>query len=365
MLRRKATLRVIRSVNPWLWILLAYMFISTFWSPFPFISFKRYIQNVGIAIIGISAVMTTDRPFRLLTTLRPALTIMFMMCIVTVFANPTVGIGFNGDWRGMYSHHNNFAVLCLLTAIISIFLFRETKHAWFSGILFILSIISLYQTHSTTGALVFVTGIFIVIIYNIKTLIKKELSVTALFSILLVATMGMMLNEIIGLPFQEIASSLTGSMGKDTTLTGRVYLWELMNVEISKHPWFGIGYGGFWLGTTGQSKVILSQSNWVMGSAHNGYLDIINELGYVGFALTLALLITHCAQILKLGSIHRKEALFLIIIYFVVIIHNFSESTMLRRGNLLWIVLLASIIETDYLLSKVHPGQVNKRRFRH
>jgi len=48
-------------------------------------------------------------------------------------------------------------------------------------------------------------------------------------------------------------TAIANALGRDVTLTGRTSIWAVVLDKISKHPWLGYGYKGFWLGMEGES----------------------------------------------------------------------------------------------------------------
>jgi O-antigen ligase len=62
--------------------------------------------------------------------------------------------------------------------------------------------------------------------------------------------------------------------------------------ELWKRPILGFGYQAFWLGLKGESaNVLLTPGHASVGNAENGLLQMWLELGGIGTALTLFLLI--------------------------------------------------------------------------
>jgi O-antigen ligase len=64
------------------------------------------------------------------------------------------------------------------------------------------------------------------------------------------------------------------------TLSGRLPLWESLWSVLSKHLWFGLGFGAFWSPKTVQAFA----SHWTPTATHNGYLELIADVGLVGLA---------------------------------------------------------------------------------
>jgi O-antigen ligase len=76
-------------------------------------------------------------------------------------------------------------------------------------------------------------------------------------------------------------SSASEALGRDETFTGRTWIWEAVIPEFKHMPWLGHGFQSFW--TTEWRAMVFG-----MPYAHNGYLDILLELGVVGLALYTA-----------------------------------------------------------------------------
>ncbi|MGO7785777.1 O-antigen ligase family protein, partial [Rhizobium ruizarguesonis] len=71
------------------------------------------------------------------------------------------------------------------------------------------------------------------------------------------------------------------ALGKDATLTGRVPLWELVDLEISDRWMFGYGYQAFWTVANPEATRIWLKIGWASPHAHNGYRDILLSFGII------------------------------------------------------------------------------------
>jgi exopolysaccharide production protein ExoQ len=74
------------------------------------------------------------------------------------------------------------------------------------------------------------------------------------------------------------------------TLTGRTELWSELMTYVGARPLAGYGFEGFW-GPTHTASVALSLG-WVVPHAHNGYIEMLLDLGVVGLVLFLAVLLS-------------------------------------------------------------------------
>ena len=96
---------------------------------------------------------------------------------------------------------------------------------------------------------------------------------------------------------------------KDSTLTGRTYVWGVARRLIAEKPWFGHGFSAFWrpgnLDAEGLWRYagITSRSGF---NFHNSTLEVGVDLGYVGMALFLGTLVV--AGLLGLWRLIRRPS---------------------------------------------------------
>jgi O-antigen ligase len=77
------------------------------------------------------------------------------------------------------------------------------------------------------------------------------------------------------------------TLGRDPTLTGRIPLWEELFGSIAAQPFLGFGYSGFWNADSRRVQYLWQVITWNAPNAHNGYIDLILQLGIVGLLLYL------------------------------------------------------------------------------
>jgi O-antigen ligase len=138
-------------------------------------------------------------------------------------------------------------------------------------------------------------------------------------------------------------------------LTGRTFLWQLIAEQIQRHPWLGAGYGGFWVYNGKAYDSVISQLDWGPPSqAHNGYLDILNDIGIIGFAIFATLIVNHVRNLYRLHVLQRDDIVFFhAALIFAAILINFAESSFLRYTDFWWILVCISIIEVHVQLRRV------------
>jgi exopolysaccharide production protein ExoQ len=130
-------------------------------------------------------------------------------------------------------------------------------------------------------------------------------------------------------------SSLLELFGRNATLTGRTDLWSLC-LTLVTNPLVGAGYESFWLGSR-----LEKMWHYIPGvnQAHNGYLEIYLNLGWIGVLLLVTFLISGYRNIIR--AVRRGEpAGSLRLAFFVVaLVANCTEAGF-KMMHPMWIALL-------------------------
>jgi exopolysaccharide production protein ExoQ len=116
--------------------------------------------------------------------------------------------------------------------------------------------------------------------------------------------------------------------GKDLTFSGRTNIWYLLKLHIRQHPVLGSGYEAYWIGPVPSSPSydMLNQLFFYPTEGHNGYLDVINDLGYVGGACLLAYFIVYLRQGLNLMRLEKARGALYLALIFRAFLADMSES---------------------------------------
>jgi O-antigen ligase len=112
---------------------------------------------------------------------------------------------------------------------------------------------------------------------------------------------------------------VASSMGRDSTLTGRTDIWREFLPMAMKRPLLGHGFGGFW--TDERFRL-----EWV-NSVHNGYLEVILHLGFVGLVLVSLFLLSCCQRAREIMTDDFYWGSFWVCFLLMSIVHNIGESS--------------------------------------
>lgn len=339
-----------RFAVPWSWvpipylILLAYALLSVAWAEQPLVSAKRAVQLLGVLFVALALVRHRKDGDAFNLFAGPGL--IFLLLGVLAIAVPFLSFDPDGNYKGFTFTKNVWGQFALLMALVFMFLALSKHKPRLNWWLFALASASLFATRSATTITIYVVAISIVFFWVASKRYGSKIQIAALATsiVSLAAMFGYFLLQ--GeLPFDTVLEAGLGSVGKDVTLTGRTDLWRMMGYEIARHPWLGAGFGGFWLGLEGPSFTIVRFFSWRPGQAHNGYIDVVNELGYVGLVLLLIALVVHLRNIYWISQRGDSlTAVFHLAILVSALLLNVSETNFMRTTHLWWVILTTSII---------------------
>jgi O-antigen ligase len=123
---------------------------------------------------------------------------------------------------------------------------------------------------------------------------------------------------------------ITALTGKDMWSSGRAEIWAVLSDHIRYHPFLGTGYGAYWtagpvVGTDAYA-FMWRMGSFYPGTAHNGYLDIVNDLGFAGLVILIAYVIAYVWQSLQLLGIDRHQGALYLALFIQQAITNLSET---------------------------------------
>lgn len=345
---RTRALPTVLGFNPLILVFLLYLGTSVAWSQAPDVTLRRTVSVWGPALFAFYLICRFDLP----TLLRITSLALGLAGIGSLFygiAMPDQGImhdespELTGAWCGLYTHKNSLGQAMLGSAIINLALWRLTKDKVALAGLGLATLLIVLSRSTTSLILVSVAATlpFVQRFMRSSAKIQYVVFVLVLISISAIA--------LIGTSAENVVVELTG---KDLTFSGRVDLWDLVLSKIAEKPLLGYGYGAFWLNEVGESGKINAALDLMYDTAHNGYLDLMLDLGVVGLILFFIVFLSYFVSFFKEYFIHQKEEYFWGFSFlFIQLIYNFFEGNFVKLNSLYWILFLFAI--TSYHMSFV------------
>jgi len=339
-----------RAVPPLLVVLLAWCFLSIFWSAVPDVTLRRAILA---AILVISTLLSVDligapRAFllwRMVLAIILAVNWLSIPLIATAVHLPgEVDPSLIGDWRGLYAQKNSAGAVCALTALLFLFT-RNGRRNWIGWLIAAASLAFLVMTRSKTALALFPLALAAGLAYRASW--RDGLS-RAIFlcAALLAATAAVAL--LLG-NWERVARLLDDP----ASFTGRAEIWQAIIAYMRDHLFLGAGFGT--MAHTGAPSPLhdYARGNWVetIADSHSGYLQILAATGAIGLGLALlALVADPISRFWRLDPAHAGFKALLFAIFIFVLAHNFMETDFLESDSSVWfafLVMLASLRGQD------------------
>jgi exopolysaccharide production protein ExoQ len=280
----KTTKKTVSLVIKWiagdifLGLFLLTMTLSGFWSQTPDITFRAIGAMWGITLVSIyvGKVYSWVEIYGLLRWLTGLLAFF-----VLVKTNPSP----DGCWTGFFGHKNPFSFQMANTASLWIlYAVKERKYRYLSLFITLIALVGLQKGCSGASRILTVV---LICLWSYLALIKKLPVKWAFlcFILFLVGSIGISI-----LVLNNLEAIIVDGLKKDMTLTGRTDFWPLIIERINQnHPLFGYGVAGFWQSWRGLENpaygIIVVKSGFVPPHSHNGFIDLLCELGWVGLLL--------------------------------------------------------------------------------
>jgi O-antigen ligase len=301
--------------------------LSALWSDYSFMSFKRSFQLLVIFLVIVEALIDID-PKTLLLQLKIIVSAyLFLSVYAGRFIPAAIDPAF-GTWRGIEIQKNHLgqtSIYCILTAIVFYSFDKTRLSKLYDFMLMFLSVYLIYKAHSSTGILVLSMIIFVGLIFQIESIFSKFGFGRSFLLLLFLFLLGF---AFIFLIFaSDIFSLIPGYFGKDMTLSGRSDIWKFAWDDIEKKFLLGYGFATYWVMGTPRIEIFASYfEGFKVNQAHNGFIEIMLQLGVVGAILFLFLIAAYGYRMVKVNSNLA------ILIFVAILTLNYTESALFKVG---------------------------------
>lgn len=356
LVRRRVSLSTFMSANVWLAAFLGYAALSILWSDFPFVAFKRWGKVLGHPIMILVIATEPDPRAALKCLMKRAAFVLIPVSITFIKYYPELGRGFD-PWSGeststgITMDKSALGQDCLIFGFFFAWHFlttltrpkgraRRNELTLSLGFLAMIGWV-LYMARSTTSTMTLVLGISIVLLLRRGLIDKKRIGAYLATGVVLFAVVEWLFG---------VSASVINALGKDATLTGRTELWEDV-LKFNVNPIFGAGFESFWLGP--RIEWFWAKYWWRPNQAHNGYIEMYLNLGWLGVILLLG----------WLGSVFRKAnvsllrdfefGMFRMGLLLIIVVVNYTEATFKALHPLLFVFYIIAI---DYPKSTSDPA---------
>lgn len=316
-------------------LIIGYMLMSVLWSNDQFTSFKRWVREMPVAVMAL-VILTEQSPVQALESLfRKTIYILIPFSVLLIKYYPKLGVGYTpweGElmWLGVTLHKNSLGLLCLIAALFLIWTLHrrwkkhdvaDSKYLNYADIFLLGVTLWMLKGPENTYSATAIAGLIIglMTLFALFWLKKRQILLGAnSFSFLILSIIILGITTFFG---GSIVGSFSGALGRDATLTGRTEVWASLVPIAMSYPILGHGFGGFWNPET--MKI------FEISGSHNGYLDILLELGFVGLVFFALFLIHSIRKALRFQTIDFDRATLWICLLLITVFHNITESSLI------------------------------------
>jgi exopolysaccharide production protein ExoQ len=261
---------------------------STLWSQAAVVTLRNAIELLLVTGIGV----LIARAQRLRGFLSAFMCMMLVSVVVGAATGRRAAVGVHGDMAliGIFGSKNYFALMIsmmMLSAAAVLADARQPRPLRLLGLFGLVIGPPLLVMAKSLGAMLTLflalgcLGLFALAGRLSHRLRPTLYTLAALFVLAMVATFLLLQDS-------GVFEMLLRSAGKDTSLTGRTFLWSRADGLIPLHPLLGVGYQAFWVQESVEAEGLWRFSDIISRFGfhfHNLYYETAIELGYVGVAI--------------------------------------------------------------------------------
>ncbi|HWU49192.1 MAG TPA: O-antigen ligase family protein [Asticcacaulis sp.] len=318
-------------------LLVGLCFASHFWSIDSATTIRRTIAVAMTTLFGLYlGARWKGRDLVQIIALAFALLTLgsYFVCICV----PSLGVHNDinaGDWKGLWYEKNQMAAIMALgfiAACASAYIAPERRKYWIGLAVAIFGLVVMSKSKTSLLCCLLAAGAYPVL------LALQRGGVLSIVFVWLAAT-GALIG---GTLFYAAPDLIFKALGKDPTLTGRTEIWASLMRLSDKHPWLGYGYKAFWTPTSIPAAVVRKETGWGVPSAHNGWLDLLIQIGWLGvilFGATLA--VAYFCALFRFARV--KDGFFSVLILLLFTFLIMSESFILSQNSLIWALFVCAL----------------------
>jgi exopolysaccharide production protein ExoQ len=322
-----------------------YCGLSTLWSDFPDTTFRRWIKAVGDLVMVLVVLTDADRSAALKLPARVGF-LLIPLSILLLKYFPQLARDFNDitgepEYTGVATSKNGLGMVCMLFGLGSVWRFldayrseegrRRIGRLVAHGTIVLMVLWLFRLADSMTALICFTIGTGLLLLTASSTVARRPVVVHAFVWVLLMGSL-----SVVVLGMNE---TFVQALGRDATLTGRTALWNRV-LAMVEHPWFGTGFESFWLGERLERMLGIYRG---INQAHNGYIEVFLNLGWVGIGFLALVLVTGYRNV-AIALRRDRDAGRVRLAYFAIgVLINLSEASF-KMMSPVWIFFLLAIM---------------------
>lgn len=340
---------------PLLWLLTAMLLLSGLWSFRPdFVNLmNRELWQMSCFALFIVTRFTFLQQIRLITL---TFGLGALLSVLLALGVPSLGrhtIDHVGAWKGLYDYKNTLGgmmligllgFMCTTATSAPVRLYRRVGFWTCLGIILL----------TTSKTALILMGVMIAMVQFFR-----RYRWQGNWSIVLTSlTLPLWVGGLFGILGNW--EPLVKGLGKDPTMSGRTQIWAGAWHHLMESPWFGFGRSAFW--SPGSLYALRAgervHSKYVPPHAHNGFMDLMLDVGLVGFGLFLLVFLVAYTQSLWLAYTAQQLEDYWPVCYLTYLfMNNMTESFLVRLANPYWVLFMVVVMAVPARLAQRQMAQ--------
>jgi len=329
--------------------LMIYCFLSLLWSDEALLSFKRFLLQIIVilSLIFSLAIVSDEEKIHRVIYLFFLFLLVYNVFFILFFSQ--YAFDSDGTLTGIYKGKNYLGFVSVIAFIVSYSMYNILKYeksiykktvifstlSWF--------VILLLSMSKTCISIAFLFYLF----WFVKNKQRSRIDMLLIIAILFFVISFYLILPIISFSFQGDFGYYFELIFGRIDLTGRGEIWALSFSAIEENFYFGNGYGAYWgVGNIPLAFDIRDSYLRFINQSHNGYLDLYLQIGFIGLIIFSLLLYFF------VRSNYGKLPFYLKYIFIFSLIHNFTESSLLRDTHFVWFFLLICLVYSFCVMRK-------------
>jgi exopolysaccharide production protein ExoQ len=350
---RRRRIGVVLRANAPILLFFSYCALSILWSDYPVVALKRWTKAAG-DVVMVLIVLTDPDPGPAVTRLfsRPGFVILPLSILFYKYY-PDLGRSYGLDgtlyWTGAAQGKNGLGTICLICGLVSIWCLlgaygcrgdpHRVRRLFTHGALLATALYLLWAANSMTSISCLVMAGTLIVITSLFRSARRPASV----HFIIFAMVGISIAAL----FVGVGAATLGAMGRDPTLTGRTAIWTAV-LSMKVNPLLGTGFESFWLGE--RLRKVWDLTAVGLQEAHNGYIEIYLNLGWIGLSLLAALIVAGYRNAIGVFRRDPDAGQIRLAFFLVAVVYSFTEAGF-RMMSPVWIAFLWATLAVPRLRS--------------
>ena len=327
-----------------------YCAVSVAWSDYPVVAFKRWIKAAGNPLMVLVVLTDPDPRAAVKRLLTRTSFLLIPLSVLFIKYYPELARGFD-QWTGRAYNagvgmdKNGLGVICLIAGLTSLWRLlaargespRAPGPLAAHGAILAMTLWLFSMADSATSFGCFLVGGSLIALTSWRGPLRPATMHVVTVGMVAVCVFGLFINTNVG---------IIQAMGRDTTLTARTQLWEDV-LRVPVDPLLGTGFESFWLGE--RAETFWTKYWWKPNQAHNGYLEVFLNSGWVGLALLGFVFVWGYRNIVGTLSYDRELGSLRLAFFVAAVLYNLTEAAF-KVIHPVWIVFLLAVTVVPWSL---------------